>query len=158
MEVGKPRVRFSELGLRLLAFSLTAAIVIAVGKQTKIVAGSLSFQLSLLSTYLVVGDAIACAYAIISLVLITLASKGGNKGGLTLMITTFDLVMVALLYSGSGATTAVSLIALKGNSHAQWKKQCNVFGKFCHQMLAGLVLSLVASTIFLLISALNLQN
>ncbi|KAG5554939.1 hypothetical protein RHGRI_012481 [Rhododendron griersonianum] len=110
--------------------------------------------------YFVVVNAVACAYAIISLVL-TLASKGGNKGGLALMITTLDLVILALLSSANGATGGIGLIGIRGNSHVQWKKVCNVFDKFCHQMLAGLVLSVLGSAIFLLllvISARKLQK
>lgn len=102
-------------------------------------------------------NAIACAYAIISLVL-TLATRGGSKGGLALMITTLDLVMVALLSSGSGATGAIGLIGMHGNSHVQWKKVCNVFGKFCHQVLAGLVLSVLGSVAFLLLVVISARN
>ncbi|KAG5554938.1 hypothetical protein RHGRI_012480 [Rhododendron griersonianum] len=157
----------SEVGLRFLAFSLTlvAAVLIGVDKQTKIVAIPVvstlpPLNVPLTAKYFVVVNAIACAYAIISLVL-TLASKGGNKGGLALMITTLDLVILALLSSANGATGGIGLIGIRGNSHVQWNKVCNVFDKFCHQMLAGLVLSVLGSAIFLLllvISARKLQK
>jgi len=171
-EVGKPKARFSELGLRFLAFALTlvAAILVGVDKQTKIVAIPVVSTLPPLNVpvtakfhyfsafvYFVVVNAIACAYAIISLVL-TLATRGGSKGGLALMITTLDLVMVALLSSSSGATGAIGLIGMHGNSHVQWTKVCNVFGKFCHQVFAGLVLSVLGSAAFLLLVVISARN
>ncbi|XP_058209179.1 CASP-like protein 1E2 isoform X2 [Rhododendron vialii] len=164
-EVGKRKVSMSEVGLRFLAFSLTlvAAVLVGVDKQTKIVAIPLTAKFHYFSAfvYFVVVNAIACAYAIISLVLTLASNKGGNKGCLALMITTLDLVMLALLSSASGATGGIGLIGIRGNSHVQWKKVCNVFDKFCHQLLAGFVLSVLGSAIFLLllvISARKLQK
>ncbi|KAF7145270.1 hypothetical protein RHSIM_Rhsim04G0216800 [Rhododendron simsii] len=175
-EVGNRKVSMSEVGLRFLAFSLTlvAAVLVGVDKQTKIVAIPVVSTLPPLNVpvtakyhyfsafvYFVVVNAVACAYALISLVLTLASKKGGSKGGLALMITTLDLVMLALLSSASGATGGVGLIGIRGNSHVQWKKVCNVFEKFCHQMLAGLILSVLGSAIFLLllvISARKLQK
>lgn len=104
-------------------------------------------------------NAIACSYAAISLIL-TLANRGGKKG-LTLMIIILDLVVVALLFAGTGAAAAVGLLGVQGNSHVQWNKVCNVFDKFCHQVAAAIIISFLGSLVFLLLvvlAALNLHK
>jgi uncharacterized protein (TIGR01569 family) len=60
-----------------------------------------------------------------------------------------DALMVALLFSGIGATAAVGLIGYQGNSHLRWGKVCNVFGKFCDQVLASTALSFLGSLAFI---------
>lgn len=94
-------------------------------------------------------NALACAYAVISLVL-SLANRGKSKG-LSISVILLDLIMMALLYSGVGAAAAVGLLGFKGNSHVQWDKVCNVFGKFCRQAAAAIAISLFASILFLLL-------
>lgn len=100
--------------------------------------------------YFVVGNAIACAFAAVSLAL-TFISNGGGKIVSRLMIIVADLMMVALLFSSIGAATGIGLIGIKGNSHLQWHKVCDVFGRFCHQVMASVALSLLAAIAFLLL-------
>lgn len=59
--------------------------------------------------------------------------------------------MVALLFSGNGAATAIALMGYKGNSHVQWKEVCSVFGKFCDQGAVAIGLSQLGSLAFLLL-------
>ncbi|KAM7485126.1 hypothetical protein LguiA_001135 [Lonicera macranthoides] len=167
-------VRCADLVLRIvgLALTLVAAIVLGIDKQTKVV------PLTVVSTippvylpvsakwhymsafvFFVVANAVACSYAAISLIL-TLANRGGKKV-LTLMIIILDLVVVALLFAGTGAATAVGLLGVQGNSHVQWNKVCNVFDKFCHQVAAAIIVSFLGSLAFLLLvvlAALNLHK
>jgi uncharacterized protein (TIGR01569 family) len=91
----------------------------------------------------------ACSYAALSLVLIV--TSGGASRILKSMIVILDAAMAALLFSSIGATLAVGLIGYQGNSHLQWRKVCDVFGKFCDQVLAASVLSLLGSLAFLFI-------
>ncbi|KAL2341163.1 hypothetical protein Fmac_009103 [Flemingia macrophylla] len=153
-----------DLVMRLLAFVMTlvAAVVIVADKQTAIVSIKLVdseppldvpvtakwHYLSAL-VYFVGANATACAYATVSLVL-TLANRRKGKGMETL-ISVFDALMVALLFSGNGAAIAIGLLGLQGNSHLHWNKVCNVFGKFCHQTTVSLFTSLLGSTAFLLL-------
>ncbi|KAL2534592.1 CASP-like protein 1E1 [Abeliophyllum distichum] len=157
----KRRMRGWDFVLRFLALALTlvATVLVGVDKQTKIVPFTLVSTLPPVNVpvtakwhymsafvYFVVANAIACAYAAISL-LLTLA----GKKGLTVVIIVFDLVMVALLHSSGGAALAVGLLGYEGNSHVQWKKVCGVFGKFCNQMAIGIGLSLLGSSLFFLL-------
>ncbi|OIT30967.1 PREDICTED: CASP-like protein 1E2 [Nicotiana attenuata] len=167
----KQSIRWTDFGLRFLAFVLTlvAAIVVGVDKQTSVVAVQLVPTLPAINVratakwhhmsafvYFVIVNAIACAYAVISLVL-SLANRGKKKG-LSLMIILLDLITVALLFSGGGAALAVGLIGYKGNSHVRWNKVCDKFDRFCGQVAAAIVISLVGSALFLLLVLLAVLN
>lgn len=100
--------------------------------------------------YFVVANAIACFYAAVSLVALSIMStKKTTQNGLTLALLILDLVMVALLFSANGAAAGVGLIGLHGNSHANWKKVCNVFKTFCRNSTAGFAMSMMGSFVFL---------
>ncbi|XP_027338192.1 CASP-like protein 1E2 [Abrus precatorius] len=159
-----PKCGTYDLVLRLLAFVLTlvAAVVIGADKQTTIVPFKLvdsmsPFNVSVTAKwhylsallYFVVANAIACAYATVSL-LLTLAYRRKSKGMGT-MITVLDATMVALLFSSDGAAIAVGVLGLQGNSHVHWNKVCNVFANFCDQAAASLFISLLGSIAFLLL-------
>ncbi|XP_059434109.1 CASP-like protein 1E2 [Corylus avellana] len=155
-----------------LVFTLVAAILLGVDKQTKVVPIQLLPTLPRLDVpvtarwhhssafvYFEVANIMACSYASLSLVLIV--TSGGASHILKSMIIILDAVMVALLFSGIGAAAAVGLIGYQGNSHLQWGKVCNVFGKFCNQGVAAAAFSLLGSLAFLLIvvfSALRAQG
>ncbi|XP_065863573.1 CASP-like protein 1E1 [Euphorbia lathyris] len=172
MEGGSGRgskLGFMSLRVLGMVLTLTAAITLGVNKQTKVVPIKLVESLPPLyvpvvakSHYLsafmffVVTNAIASAYAAISLVI----SIAGKKN-MAIIITMLDLLMVALLFSSNGAAAAIGLMGYQGNSHVRWNKVCNVFGKFCHQVAASLVISLLGSIVFfllVLLSALRLHS
>ncbi|EYU43899.1 hypothetical protein MIMGU_mgv1a014325mg [Erythranthe guttata] len=165
------KMRGCDVVLRFLALALTltAAVVLGVDKQNTTVAVTLVPTLPPVNVpvtakwhhlsafvFFVVANAIACAHAAISLAL-TLANRSGKKG-ITMIVVLFDLVMVALLFSGVGAAASIGVMGFEGNSHVQWKKVCNVFGKFCHQAAAAIGLSGVAALVFFLLVALATWN
>ncbi|XP_068333785.1 CASP-like protein 1E2 [Pyrus communis] len=151
--------RESILRILALVLTLTASIVLGVGKQTEIVSIKLIPTLPPIDVpatakwhylsafvYLVVADAIACTYAAFSLVL-SFANRG-RKNKLGLVIIVLDLSMVALLFSAIGSAGAIGLMGYQGNTRVQWNKVCNVFGKFCHQVAASTALSFLGSLAF----------
>ena len=77
------------------------------------------------------------------------ANRGTKKSSLGLLIIVLDLLMVGLLFSAVGAAGAIGLMAYVGNSHVNWNKVCNVFGTFCHQVVASVVLSVLAAVAYL---------
>lgn len=102
----------------------------------------------------------ACAFTAVSLA-ISLASKGGGRGGSLMTIFLMDLIMLSLLFSSVGAAGAVGMLGFKGNSHVRWNKVCNVYGKFCHQVMAAVFLSFLGGIVYVLLvllSALNLPK
>ncbi|XP_021728893.1 CASP-like protein 1E1 [Chenopodium quinoa] len=165
-------IRVPELILRVLALILTliAAILLGVNKQTKIVPIKISPDLPAFNVpvsakssyasafvYSVVANSIACALAAISIGLTFISMKGG-RGFMRLIIIIVDLILVALLFSSIGAAGAVGLLGYNGNSHLRWNKVCNVYGKFCHQVMASLALSLLGAISFLLLVTLAISK
>ncbi|KAI6683959.1 hypothetical protein NL676_029872 [Syzygium grande] len=156
------------LVLRLLAMALTlaAAVVLGVDKQTKTVPVQVSPSLPPLHVpvtakwrylsafvYFVVANGIASGYAAFSLLLL-FANKAGRSRALASAVAIADIVMVALLFSGAGAATAVGVIGRQGNSHLKWGKVCNVFDKFCDRVAISIGLSLLGSLDFVMIGGL----
>ncbi|KAK4855665.1 hypothetical protein QYF36_009549 [Acer negundo] len=162
------KVSILDMVLRALALILTlaAAIVIGTDKQTEIVPIKIIATLPPVSvpvsarwhylsafTYHLVTNAIACAYAAISLLLVLANKCGKCRGGRVIVIIVLDLTTVALLSSSIGAAGGVGLIGYRGNSHVQWRKVCDVFGKFCDRVAVSLLLSLLGSLAFFLLVA-----
>ncbi|WOH08406.1 hypothetical protein DCAR_0727846 [Daucus carota subsp. sativus] len=157
------KVSNSELFIRFMALllSLAAALVLAFDKQTEIIPVTLvstlpplyvpataKFHYLSAFTYFVVANAVACAYGAVSFI-VTLAKRGSNKRGLANWIIMFDLIMVALLASGSGAAAAVGVLGYNGNEHVRWNKVCNVFGKFCNLVKVSVGFSLLGLLLFM---------
>lgn len=100
-------------------------------------------------------NAVASAYAALSLVL-SLGSRGGKRRSSSRLVSIFlDLIMVALLYSAIGAAMAIGLMGYQGNKHVQWNKVCNTFSRFCGQTAAAIALSALGSTQFILLVTLS---
>ncbi|KAK4795557.1 hypothetical protein SAY86_027883 [Trapa natans] len=182
METGRPggkagevkgirRAGIWELALRVAALGLTlvAAVVLRTDDQNTTFVLQVSPVLPRLNIpvtakwhylssflYFVVANAVACAYAALSLLLLLILRRGGGKAAdmVTALITISDVMMVALLFSSCGATTAVGILGREGNSHVKWGKVCNVFGRFCHRVSIALSLSFIGSFGFFLLAAL----
>ncbi|XP_059625752.1 CASP-like protein 1E1 [Cornus florida] len=176
MEVMKPnKMRYYGMGLRIvgLVFTLVAAVVGGVNKETKMMTLSIFQTLPSIhvpvtakwfymssSVYLVVSNAIASSYAAVSLAY-SVTRDGSNKNGSVLPLLLLDLIMVAMLFSANGAALAVGEIGLHGNSHAHWNKVCNVVKNFCVQSGASIVMSMLGSFAFLwlvVLASLNLHK
>ncbi|RRT50785.1 hypothetical protein B296_00051521 [Ensete ventricosum] len=57
------------------------------------------------------------------------------------------LVMAGVMASATGTAGSVAYLGLKGNSHVNWNKVCNVYDKFCRHVGSSAALSLVASAV-----------
>ncbi|XP_022955984.1 CASP-like protein 1E2 [Cucurbita moschata] len=153
-----------EMVFRVSGFVLcfVAAIVVGLNEQTTILPLTLSLDLPPLDFtltakwyylsalgYLLATNIIACSYSFISLFF--LLKDTSNDNILILLVIILDTVMVALLFSSSGAAAAVGVIAYHGNSHVQWNKVCDIYGRFCIQVAASTVLSLAGAVVFMLL-------
>ncbi|EPS67385.1 hypothetical protein M569_07390, partial [Genlisea aurea] len=109
--------------------------------------------------YFVVINAIATGYAAISLVL-TLSNGWEKKtaAAVAVLVEIADVVAALFLSTAVGAAGAIGLMGYQGNSHVQWKKVCNVFGKFCGQGIAALVLSVAGAAVFLLLVVISISK
>ncbi|GAU37737.1 hypothetical protein TSUD_382300 [Trifolium subterraneum] len=145
-----------------LVLTLVAATVIATDKQTTVIPIKLTDSLPPLDVpvtakwqymsayvYFVVANVIACAYATLSFII---ALANGHKSKLLVtLVTLLDAIMVALLFSCNGAALAIGVLAKHGNSHVRWNKVCHVFDKFCNQVAASCLISLLGSLVFILL-------
>ncbi|KAI3952913.1 hypothetical protein MKX01_028605 [Papaver californicum] len=163
----KRSVATSDNILRFLAFATTlvAVIVMAVGKQTKTVPITLLPNLPPISieahakwqymsafVFFMVINISACVYSALSLIL-AIGNQFGSKG-LDLAVIILDLIILSLLFTANGAAAAVGVLGYRGNTHTQWKKVCHIFDSYCHHAAASIILSLVASLMFVLLLAL----
>ncbi|KAM7259216.1 hypothetical protein ACFE04_014957 [Oxalis oulophora] len=166
---GKMSVSGILLRLLGLVLTLTSAIVMGVDKQSKVVPIQLTPTLPPINfsvdakwhylsafVFFVAANIIACIYAAISLGL-TAMNKAG-KSSLNFLIMAGDVIMVALLFAANGAALAIGLMGYQGNSHVNWNKVCDVFGKFCNQVAASVVISLLGSIVFVLLLVVSISN
>ncbi|KAK4265688.1 hypothetical protein QN277_026705 [Acacia crassicarpa] len=158
------KVRVCDLVLRVLGlvFTLVAAVLLGVDKQTKVIGVKLVDTLPAINVpvsakyhylsafvYFVVVNAIASGYAGIS---VAVAGVGNRRNrALASVVRVMDAIMVGLLFSACGATIALGLIGFHGNSHLRWQKVCNVFSRFCNQVAVASLFSLLGSLSFLLL-------
>eukprot|EP00268_Persea_americana_P050599 TRINITY_DN5513_c0_g1_i2.p1 TRINITY_DN5513_c0_g1~~TRINITY_DN5513_c0_g1_i2.p1 ORF type:complete len:213 (-),score=16.07 TRINITY_DN5513_c0_g1_i2:120-683(-) len=172
VKVANPKpFRFSDFLLRILAMAATlvAALVMGLAKETETVPIVLipgtaplfvpvpaKMRYSSSFVYFVVANAIACAYSAFSL-LVTIGGRRGPRA-LALGITILDVIMVALLFSGNGAATSFGLLGYNGNSHVGWNKVCNTFEKFCRNVMASLIVSLIGSIMYVVLVACSIFN
>ncbi|KAK8693857.1 hypothetical protein V6N13_071424 [Hibiscus sabdariffa] len=144
----------SLIGCRI---ALVAAILTAVDKETNTIPISITLHVSVTakwhymsaSVYFLISNAIVFSYAAASMAV-------RDKTGTVLMV--LDMTIMGLLLSVNGAEIAVGVIGQYGNSHVQWRRVCDMFGGFCHQMTAAIILSLVASLVFFWLVAQAILN
>ncbi|XP_043710755.1 CASP-like protein 1E1 [Telopea speciosissima] len=169
MKVANERkVRSSEVLLRFLALlsTLIAVIVTIVSEETELVPvvvlanlppvyvpATAKWQYSSAFVYFLVANVIACAYAALTLMLSIMKVAGTN--GIAMVMIVFDLLVVALLFSSSGAAAAIGVVGYKGNVHVRWEKVCDIFAKYCRYTATAVAVSLFGSTVFLVLLALT---
>ncbi|KAJ4967846.1 hypothetical protein NE237_014547 [Protea cynaroides] len=168
------KLRGSDVLLRMLALiaTLIAIIIVNVSEETELVPviiapglpplhvpATAKWKYSSAFVYFLVVNAIACAYAVVSLILSMLKLAGTD--GIAMVVFVFDLIMAALLFSGNGAAGAMGVVAYRGNEHVRWEKVCYIFEKYCRYNTAAGAVSLVGATAFLvlvILTALHLRK
>lgn len=59
------------------------------------------------------------------------------------------------MVGGFGAASAIAQVGKYGNNHAGWMPICDNFGKFCHKVMASLILSLLSTICYLLLTVIS---
>ncbi|XP_057957417.1 CASP-like protein 1 [Malania oleifera] len=158
----------ADVGLRILIFAttLTAVVVMATSKQTKLVpvpvppflapvAGK--FQNSPAFIYYIAALSVAGLYSIIStLASLSTISKPAFSKKIFLYLALLDVLMLGLVASATGTAGGVGYIGYKGNSHANWLKVCNIYDKYCRYVAVSIFISLAASILLLLLVMLSI--
>ncbi|CAL9173468.1 CASP-like protein 1E1 [Musa acuminata AAA Group] len=156
------------LRISAIVLSLVATIVMGTARGTvtvlfvnpltgfvSTVTGSTKSTNSAAFVYFIVANTLVSFYSVVSLALL-IASKAG-KSIMLLPFSIGDLVMVALLFSGNGAATAISVVLEHGQQRlAGWSEICHAVGGFCARVNAAIVLSMVASLAYVLLVVLGL--
>ncbi|XWS32592.1 hypothetical protein CRYUN_Cryun22dG0003200 [Craigia yunnanensis] len=138
----------AQIMLRVLAavFTLTAVCVMATSSQSIILLGftiKAHYSYSSAMRFLLVSDAIVCAFSVISVIFVYRSSRtGSNLKNCYLFL--HDMVIMVLAISGCAAATAVGYISRYGEEKMGWMAICNHVGKFCNQMMISMVLSYLA--------------
>ncbi|CAD5169410.1 unnamed protein product [Musa acuminata subsp. malaccensis] len=165
-----PNLFFLDFGLRLLLFAsaVTALVVMVTSKQTKLISVTVApssqilvsrdakFQHSPAFIYLVAALSVTGLYSIITMLvsLFSIASPSPSPKTLFLLIL-FDTLMAGVMASATGNAGSVAYIGLKGNSHVNWNKICNMYGKFCRHVGSSTAVSLIASIVLVLLVVLS---
>ncbi|KAJ4751694.1 CASP-like protein [Rhynchospora pubera] len=161
------------LRLLLLASAVSSLVVLVTSKQTKSFATGLpapfafverdaKFNYSPAFIYLLVALAVTCLYSIITILSsCALMSKPAPAAKILFTLILTDTLMVGILSSATGTAGAIAYVGLKGNSHTNWNKICNNYGKFCRHIGSSTGVSLFASIILVvlvLVSAYSLSK
>ncbi|THU48527.1 hypothetical protein C4D60_Mb09t27190 [Musa balbisiana] len=130
--------------MRLLSYILRISAIVLTLVATIVMGTARGTVTVLFVNPLTVANTLVSFYSVVSLALL-IASKAG-KSIVLLPFSIGDLVMVALLFSGNGAATAISVVLEHGQQRlARWSEICHAVGGFCSRVNAAIVLSMVAS-------------
>ncbi|KAF3456141.1 hypothetical protein FNV43_RR00791 [Rhamnella rubrinervis] len=146
-----------DVALRALVFAatLTSLLVFVTSKQT-IHLGPRSmeakFDHSPAFIYFVVALSVAGLYSLLTtLASISIIQKPAFSNTFLLYFAFWDVLILGLVASATGAAGSVAYIGLRGNKHVQWQKVCNVFDKYCRHIGGSLAVSLFASVLLVLL-------
>ncbi|KAI3469438.1 hypothetical protein Pfo_026101 [Paulownia fortunei] len=167
-----PRDHFAlvDVVLRFLLFAsaLVAVVVMVTSKQTLLlpipfppfqIYRSAKFKHSPAFIYFVAAFSAAGLYSIITTLLSFYALlKPGCYLKLVSHFVIFDVLLLGIVAAATGAAGAVAYIGLKGNSHVQWGKICNLYDDFCKHIGASLAVSLFGSIVLALLVLLSVYS
>ncbi|XP_077251676.1 CASP-like protein 1F1 [Tasmannia lanceolata] len=150
----------TQIGLRTLAFgaTLAATLVMATAKQAINLFGfhvDAKFSYTPAFSFFVGGNAIACAYSLLSLPFIFILNSQGSDPGSYFFVFLLDLIMVVLVMASASSATAIGYVGRYGNSHTGWMAICDQFGMFCDKVMGALVCSFGAIILFFLLTILS---
>ncbi|EOY02898.1 hypothetical protein QUC31_017941 [Theobroma cacao] len=129
------------------AFTVAAICVMVTSSQSIILLGfSIRAQYSYSSAmrFLLVTDAVVCAFSALSLILVCRLSRSGSYLKSCFYLLMHDMVIMVLAVSGCAAATAVGYVSRYGEEKMGWMAICDRVGKFCNQMMIALVFSYLA--------------
>ncbi|KAJ6319126.1 hypothetical protein OIU76_014456 [Salix suchowensis] len=149
----------------LFAASVTAVVVMVTAKQTEIVPVpglpikvplEAKFSDSPAFVYFISALSVAGLYGILTaLASISIISKPAHATRYLLHFALWDVLMLGIVASATGAAGGVAYIGLKGNSHVGWGKVCNVYDKFCQHVGSSIAVALFASVLLVLLTMLS---
>lgn len=158
-----------SLRVLLLAASIVAVVLMVTSKQTEMIPvptlpgvtipRSAQFRDSPAFIFFVVALSIAGLYSIITTVTtLCVIRKSNVQAKYFWILAVHDVLILGLVAAATGTAGGVAYIGLKGNTHVNWGKICSVYDKFCRFVGSSIAVSLFASTILVLLVALNIYS
>lgn len=161
----------ADVGLRvlLLAASIVAVVLMVTSKQTEIIpvptipgltiANPAKFDDSAAFVFFVAALSFAGLYSIITTIAsLTALGKSSVPAKYFWILAVHDLLVLGLVAAATGTAGGVAYIGLKGNSHVNWGKICNVYDKFCRFIGSSIAVSLFAAVVLVLLVAINVYS
>ncbi|KAJ4751693.1 CASP-like protein [Rhynchospora pubera] len=154
------------LRLLLLVAAVISLVVLVTSKESEVIAvlpqpfGAIirdaKFNYSPAFIYLVVALGVASLYSIKTMIFsCAVMSRPAPSAKILFGLIIFDILMAAIMASAVGTAGGIGYLGLKGNSHTNWVKFCDIYGKFCRHVAASIILSLFASIILVLLVVLS---
>ncbi|KAL0312711.1 UNVERIFIED_CONTAM: CASP-like protein IN26 [Sesamum radiatum] len=157
----KPRSGLYGLGDVVLRVLLSASAVVAVillvtSNQTKsipipvppyLISQTAKFTQAPALIYYIAAITVAGFYGIITTLISLYALKPGSFPRVVSHFVIFDVLLLGIVAAAVGAAGAIGYTGLKGNSHVQWGKICNVYDYFCRNVSASISVSLFGSIV-----------
>ncbi|XP_066360491.1 CASP-like protein 1B1 [Miscanthus floridulus] len=137
--------------MALNAQSYTAVVAI-VGTRPLTQTFTAKFRDTPAFVYFVIANAIAAAYNLVVLLVRRLILRRRMVG---LVVHMLDMVIMALLATGTATAAALAELGKNGNVHARWNPICDRFGSFCSHGGVALASSFTGVALML---ALNLLS
>ncbi|XP_027121127.1 CASP-like protein 1 [Coffea arabica] len=159
-----------DVVLRVLLFAaaVVSVVVTVTSKQTELVAIPFppfrapvpaKFNHSPALIYLVAALSVAGLYGIISTLLSVYALlKPDWSTRLLSHLVIFDVLLLGIVASATGAAGGVAYVGLKGNSHVGWRKVCDTYDVFCKHLASSIAISLFASVLLVLLVLLSIYS
>ncbi|XP_042385864.1 CASP-like protein 1D1 [Zingiber officinale] len=145
------------LRLLLLASSVSAIAVLVTSKQSSdirtglpppfaVVSRAAKFQHVPAFIYLLAALCVSSLYSIVTMFASFFSiSSPSPSTRILFLLTVCDVLMAGVMASAMGSAGSIGYLGLWGNSHANWAKICNNYGKFCRYAGSSVVLSSVAA-------------
>ncbi|CAI9280612.1 unnamed protein product [Lactuca saligna] len=150
----------SQIWLRIVAAgtSIAAACLMFNSRQSKVLFGT---DLDARYTYnpsfkfFTIMNVVASVLSLLSLLpVFSLGRKFSNPVNYFFLFI-HDLILTSLMVGGFGAAAAIAQVGKYGNNHAGWMPICDNFGKFCHKVMASLILSFLSTICYLLLTVIS---
>ncbi|EFJ09182.1 hypothetical protein SELMODRAFT_272089 [Selaginella moellendorffii] len=155
----------TDLMLRFAAFvcCTVTMVVLITDKQTSAIqvpgfnnltiTKTVSFDLAKAFVYLVSAAGIGAGYTLLVLVLSIISAE--RSKAIAWFIFVFDQLITYVLLAAAAASTEVAYMGAHAPPEASWLKVCSLFGRFCHQLGASLVTSLISTVLFAFSAAIS---
>ncbi|KAK4759214.1 hypothetical protein SAY87_022345 [Trapa incisa] len=151
----------------LFAATLTSLLVLVTSNQSKhrpVIGSPLAvveakFNHSPAFIYLAAAASVTCLYSIITILAsISVLLKPAFNTSFLIFFAIWDVVILGVMASATGAAGAVAYIGLKGNRHTSWAKVCNVYDKFCQHLAGSIAVALFASIVLVFLIVLSVLS